>query len=733
MEKLKFKRGEQPQSSQAVLRRLIVLFGILMGIIVYSTGWRITGIDLEETKNENRRDSLQRAMSELLSPDLLDHDSESEFTPVSFMKDCPEEGEVDVVQPVIEEGAPYVVFSTYCAARDEIVTVEGFGFHPESTGKIYVIRSTGNRQPLVVSGKEKAVDNSIFDIDNDGTFSVGVIVPNLRGSAGDIVDIEVHAAWQTSTPYASETTKDVMVKIIETVFLALMATTSAIPIAVVISFTSARNLMRQVRLPLGETLVGFILAPVGFVLGSALIGPLADLGVEVFGKADSAFVGWILTLVAIIGAFGLFTVISRFVQGIELNPTTARLRDLLLNVLLLITVIFTLGAVSSLMIELGTILKENEFYHFEFSDILTIQSTDLGRVLTTLGEIFQMTLSFFAAVGGLFLLVGFGSSSTSRVIGKVRGQESHIMGGVLGIVGGATLMMLAAELGSIAPLLIVIPPVAVTFLAIPVMMRLYDQLMNDGPFKPGENGMGGQTARIIVQVVGGLLIFVLAADFLEMVKIITRERIPETLTWQEFSLFGTNVVITEIVVKAGLMGAVFGGVGGAMAGTHSLFPLGNVIYFTSRTILNAMRSIEPLIMGIVFVIWVSAGPFAGVLALGLHSIAALGKLYSEQIESIDTGPIEAIQATGANRLQTIVYAVIPQIVPSYIAFTMYRWDINVRMSTIIGFVGGGGIGFLLQQQINLLRYKQAGVAVLAIAIVVSILDYASATIRERIV
>jgi phosphonate transport system permease protein len=122
-----------------------------------------------------------------------------------------------------------------------------------------------------------------------------------------------------------------------------------------------------------------------------------------------------------------------------------------------------------------------------------------------------------------------------------------------------------------------------------------------------------------------------------------------------------------------------------------------------------------------------------VLALGLHSIAALGKLYSEQIESIDTGPIEAIEATGANRLQTIVYAVIPQIVPSYIAFTMYRWDINVRMSTIIGFVGGGGIGFLLQQQINLLRYKQAGVAVLAITIVVSILDYASATIRERIV
>jgi phosphonate transport system permease protein len=172
---------------------------------------------------------------------------------------------------------------------------------------------------------------------------------------------------------------------------------------------------------------------------------------------------------------------------------------------------------------------------------------------------------------------------------------------------------------------------------------------------------------------------------------------------------------------------------GGLSGTNKDFPLGMAIYNTSRTTLNTLRSIEPLIMGIVFVIWVGVGPFAGVLALTLHSIAALGKLYSEQVENIDSGPIEAIQSTGANRLQTIIYAVVPQIVPPYIAFTMYRWDINVRMSTIIGFVGGGGIGFLLKQQIDLLRYKQAGVAMLAIAVVVSVLDYTSAWIREKIV
>jgi phosphonate ABC transporter permease subunit PhnE len=181
-------------------------------------------------------------------------------------------------------------------------------------------------------------------------------------------------------------------------------------------------------------------------------------------------------------------------------------------------------------------------------------------------------------------------------------------------------------------------------------------------------------------------------------------------------------------------------IGGVVAGGLSLlvavkrpYPIGTVIYGISRSIFNALRSIEPLIMAVIFVVWVGLGPFAGVLALTLHTIAALGKLFSEQIEGIAEGPIEAITATGANRLQTIVYAVIPQIIPPYIAYTLYRWDINVRMSTIIGFVGGGGIGFLLSQSIRLLRYREASVMMLAIAIVVSTLDYVSSQVRSRVI
>jgi phosphonate ABC transporter permease subunit PhnE len=163
------------------------------------------------------------------------------------------------------------------------------------------------------------------------------------------------------------------------------------------------------------------------------------------------------------------------------------------------------------------------------------------------------------------------------------------------------------------------------------------------------------------------------------------------------------------------------------------YPIGLVIYNVTRTIFNAVRSIEPLMMGFVFVVWVGLGPFAGIMALTLHSMADLGKLFSEEVENIDEGPVEAITATGANQLQRIVYAVVPQVTPHYIAYIFYRWDINVRMSTIIGFVGGGGIGFVLQRNINQLLYTKASVMVIAIAIVVVVLDNISARVRSRII
>ena len=162
-------------------------------------------------------------------------------------------------------------------------------------------------------------------------------------------------------------------------------------------------------------------------------------------------------------------------------------------------------------------------------------------------------------------------------------------------------------------------------------------------------------------------------------------------------------------------------------------PVTYAVYVVVRTLLNIMRSIESLIIAIVFVVIVGLGPFAGMLALALHSVAALGKLYSEVIEGIDQGPIEAIRATGANWVQTVRYAVIPQIVPPFTAFTIYRWDINVRSATVIGLVGGGGIGFLLIELIRINNMRGVSAVFIAIAVVVIVLDYFSAKLRARLV
>ena len=161
-------------------------------------------------------------------------------------------------------------------------------------------------------------------------------------------------------------------------------------------------------------------------------------------------------------------------------------------------------------------------------------------------------------------------------------------------------------------------------------------------------------------------------------------------------------------------------------------PIGWTIYSFMRGLFNVVRSIETIIWAVIFAVWVGFGPFAGVLALAAHTIAALGKLFSEQVEAIDPGPLEAIAAAGARRWQVVLYGVIPQIIPSYLAFSLYRWDINVRMSTIIGLVGGGGIGRILFYYKNDGRWSELGAVILLIVAVVWLMDYTSARVRERI-
>jgi phosphonate transport system permease protein len=161
-------------------------------------------------------------------------------------------------------------------------------------------------------------------------------------------------------------------------------------------------------------------------------------------------------------------------------------------------------------------------------------------------------------------------------------------------------------------------------------------------------------------------------------------------------------------------------------------PVAKVFYLAFRTLFNVTRSIEALIWAIIFSVWVGIGPFAGMLALMIHSIASLAKQYSEMVESVSEGPIEGILSTGAGPFQVIWFAIVPQVILPFISFTVYRWDTNVRMATIIGLVGGGGIGNLLIKYQGQAMWNEVGTIVIVIAVVVWSMDQASAVIRDAL-
>ena len=162
-------------------------------------------------------------------------------------------------------------------------------------------------------------------------------------------------------------------------------------------------------------------------------------------------------------------------------------------------------------------------------------------------------------------------------------------------------------------------------------------------------------------------------------------------------------------------------------------PVTAAIYIFVRFFFTVIRSVDVLIVVIIFGVLIGIGTAAGVVGLAFHNVGVLGKLYSEAIEGIDAGPLEAITATGANRFQVIWTAVLPQIVNPYISFTIYRLDANVRLAPILGYVGGGGIGVLLFQSIQLLQYGAAGLIIFMIVVTVAAMDFASAQIWKRLV
>lgn len=157
------------------------------------------------------------------------------------------------------------------------------------------------------------------------------------------------------------------------------------------------------------------------------------------------------------------------------------------------------------------------------------------------------------------------------------------------------------------------------------------------------------------------------------------------------------------------------------------------LFGLSRAILSILRSIPEIVLAMIFIFSVGLGPFAGVLALGLHTGGVLGKLFSEVVEDIDSRPLEALQATGASRLKILLYGVLPQVLPQFLSYVLYRWEVNIRTAAILGIVGAGGIGLKLHIAISLFLEDQLLTLIAVLFAMVTAVDYLSHAVRKRLI
>lgn len=601
---------------KSLLKSIGLGIAIVLVLVIYAYGFSVTDVNFETTREEERLNQLTRILRALAHPNIFVYEQEELEVSSPFYLPCPAEGVPDF-EPDTSE--PHLVITPPCAGPREIIQVEGFNLWPNTRGPINFIPPSGATLTL-----------GLFETDAEGYFNRRVELPN-RQPVEEAQPIKATARRNLGRPSLSPSALTTIDKIIETVFLALLATTFGTLLAIPVSFIAARNLMAQVKSPLTSAALSLIGWPLGILLAGQAVVYINQLG-GFFSQSISLSAGGVVISLPVIWVMMRWAMPQKEETSPELRLRVSR--GFVLFVAGILSILF-LNILSNLGMMVGNALVE-PLGNFGF----------LGNFIFQLGDSLRMVTPAMVALGG---------------------------GGLLGSIGSR------------------------------IGQTTSDQA--DPRFVKALN--------FLATALAGAVLFALVGAGIDWFYQI--DNLAQTL-W-----------------IPGGVGAVLGIILAAITQPKEALPIGNAVYYVVRTILNAIRSVEPLVMVIVFVVWVGIGPFAGALALGLHTVAALAKLFSEQVESILPGPLEAVQATGANRLQTIVYAVVPQIIPPYISFTMYRWDINVRMSTIIGFAGGGGIGFLLQQNIRLLDYRAASTQMLAIALVVASMDYVSSVIRERYV
>jgi phosphonate transport system permease protein len=198
--------------------------------------------------------------------------------------------------------------------------------------------------------------------------------------------------------------------------------------------------------------------------------------------------------------------------------------------------------------------------------------------------------------------------------------------------------------------------------------------------------------------------------------------------FRDWKMYVKEMVVTVQIAIWGTVLAVLCSIPLGLLASANIAPWW--IHQPVRRAMDACRAINEMVFAMLFVVAVGLGPFAGVLALWVHTTGSLSKLFSEAVEAIDPQPVEGIRATGAAKLEEIAYGVIPQVMPLWISYALYRFEANVRSAAVVGMVGAGGIGVVLWDIIRSFQYAETCAVLLIIVVTVSLLDLASARVRK---
>lgn len=245
--------------------------------------------------------------------------------------------------------------------------------------------------------------------------------------------------------------------------------------------------------------------------------------------------------------------------------------------------------------------------------------------------------------------------------------------------------------------------------------------------------------RFAAFAVAALAIYAVCLQIAEVSLSRLIEGIPRLMQWAARAWPPDLSDMNDLLIRAAetvAIATVGTSIGALIAAPLCLFAARNIsaviAYYPARMILNALRGIDSFVFALIFVAAVGLGPFAGVLGVALHTSGSIAKLWAEAIEAVEPGPIEAAVMSGASRLKVILYALLPDVMPSLSSIVLYMWEFNVRASIVLGVVGAGGIGQELKNSVDLLAFDRVFTIILIILAMVTAIDAISASLRRRL-